>query len=393
MIQRQSKPQVLVIGASPPPHNGMSVATELVLAALRRDLPVIHLDTADRRGLSNIGKFELGNLMLATVHGAKCLWFLLAKRPPIVYVPISQAWLPFLRDCLFLVPARLLRRKVVVHLHGGYFGRFYRETSPPMRRIVRYTLGKTSRAIVLGKNVAGVFDSILPASRARIVPNGIPDYFENRLAGQEEVHSPPVLLYLSTLSAEKGALDLLRVLPRVKRSVGGVRAILAGEWYSQRDKIAAEHLVDRLGLRTSVEFTGPVEPARKRELLELGDVFTLPTKNEGHPYAILEAMSAGLPIISTKVGCIPETVRDGVEGFLIEPGDVEGLAERICALLSDDALRRRMGEASRERFLREFTFEKYAQRMRAVFAEVLEEGQANHRHDQYEPPKGGGTAA
>jgi len=87
---------------------------------------------------------------------------------------------------------------------------------------------------------------------------------------------------------------------------------------------------------------------------------------------ILEAMAAGLPIISTKWACIPEMVEDGVNGFLIDPGDVEELADRICTLLSDDKLRHRMGQASRERFLEDFTFDKFSSRLQGVFSRALD---------------------
>jgi glycosyltransferase involved in cell wall biosynthesis len=374
------KLQLLLIGPSPPPYNGMTTATQLVLKALGSEsIRCIHLDTADRRGLSNVGKFDLGNLTLAAKHGIEFVWLMLTRRPRAVYVPIAQAWLPFLRDCLFLIPARLLRRKVVIHLHGGYFGRFYRQTSPVMRWIIRYALGRTACAIVLGRNVADAFDGILPHERIRIVPNGIPDPFVGRTldASKDAEARPPILLFLSTLKAQKGFLDLLRALPKAREGAGKVRAVFAGEWYGEGVRQTADRLIESLGLREIVEFVGPVGPERKHELLESADILVLPTYNEGHPYVILEAMSAALPIVSTSVACIPETVRDGVEGLLVEPGDIQALADRIGRLLSDASLRKRMGEASRQRFLEEYTYDQFWGKMKAVFAEILEsEGDA-----------------
>jgi glycosyltransferase involved in cell wall biosynthesis len=363
---------ILIVGPSAPPYNGMTRAIELIVAALNDHLSVVHLDTADRRGLSNIGRFELGNLLLAAKHGLTFLWQLLSNRPRIVYIPVSQSWLPFLRDCLFLIPAKLFRRRVVIHLHGGCFGRFYRETSPIMRSIIRYAIGSAFCAIVLGKSVADAFDGILPRERIRIVPNGIPDDFAEReiIQSVEPEGRGPVVLYLSTLAAEKGFLDLLQVLPKVMERVGGVRAVFAGEWYSQQDRDAANQLVDSFGLRNVAEFVGAVGTERKGHLLEGADIFVFPSKNEGHPYVILESMAAGLPIVSTNVACIPETVRDGVEGFLIDPGDLEALADRIECLLVDKSLCNRMGHASRQRFLEEFTYERFAERIKSVFNEV-----------------------
>lgn len=369
---------LLIIGPSPPPYNGMSVATELVVKAVADNLTYVHLDTADRRGLSNIGKFELGNVLLAALHGTRYLWILLSRWPEAVYVPIAQAWLPFLRDCLFLIPAKLMRRKVIIHLHGGYFAKFYRETSPLVRWIIRYALRSVAFAIVLGKNVEGVFEGIIPAERIRMIPNGIPDLFA-RQAHPEKDHRRPAVLFLSTLMGEKGFLDLLCTLPLVRERFGEFRAIFAGAWYRQSDKEAAKRHVSRFELGPNVEFVGAVDPTKKQQLLENSDVLVFPTKYpfEGHPYVILEAMAAGLPIISTNWACIPEMVQDSLNGFLIEPGNTDELAEKLCLLLADGALRKKMGQASRERFLAEFTFEKFAERIRAVFEEALEEWQPN----------------
>ena len=364
-------PDLLIVGPSPPPYNGMTLATELVVKATEGRFTHVRLDTADRRGLANVGKFDFGNVAFALRDGLKCLWLLASAHPRIVYVPISQAWLPFLRDCLFLIPARLTRRAVVVHLHGGAFGNFYSRTSPVMRWIIRYALGNAACGIVLGKNVQGIFDGVIPSEQIHIVPNGIPDYFASGVQDGAGGGGPPVVLFLGTLVAEKGFLDVLRALPRVRERVGSIRAIFAGEWYSQRDKEAAETIVETSGLGESVDFVGPVGPDRKHALLRAADIFVFPSANEGHPYVILEAMAAGRPIISTNVACIPEMVQDELNGFLIESGDVEKLAEKICALLTDHALCKRMGEASREKFLREFTFDKFAQRMCAVFSSIV----------------------
>jgi glycosyltransferase involved in cell wall biosynthesis len=369
-----NKTKILIIGATPPPYNGMSVATELVLNALEGEFCAIHVDTADRRGLSNIGRIDLRNVFLAVYHGLEYLRLLLLKNPKIVYVPIAQDRLAFLRDSLFLIPARLLGKKVIVHLHGGYFATFYRSASASTQRLIRYCLGKSARAIVLGTSLGDMFEGVLPRERVRVIPNGIPDYF---CAGQSSASNgrQRTILYLSTLLKEKGALDVLTALPMIAESVPDVRAVFAGEWYRAEDQQSAERIVRDLKLESRVEFIGPVAPPRKYEVVREADLFVMPTyyKNEGHPFVILEAMSAGLPVVSTNVGCIPETVVDGVNGFIVEPGNKEEFAGRVVSLLTNDDLRRRMGKASRTRFLEHYTLDRFSSQMRDLFREVAAE--------------------
>jgi glycosyltransferase involved in cell wall biosynthesis len=366
-----SKLTVLIIGPTPPPFNGMSVATELVLKALGSSVSTIHLDTADRRGLSNLGKLDLMNVVLALYHGLKYLWLLLFKRPKVVYVPIAQATLPFLRDCLFLVPARLLRKKLVVHLHGGHFGTFYQGASPAMRGIIRFALGRADLAIVLGSSLVGAFAGVIPADRIRVVPNGIPDHFQG-LSKSAPSAGTGKILFLSTLMREKGTLDLLAAIPRVRERIPDVHVSFAGEWFRIEDRDAAQKLVTDLSLESCTRFLGPVAPPFKYDLLKDADLFVMPTryKNEGHPYVILEAMSAGLPVISTNAGCISETVIDRVTGFVVEAGNTEALADKITVLLEDDVLRRKMAEASRKRFLEFYTFARFSRDMEGIFAEL-----------------------
>jgi glycosyltransferase involved in cell wall biosynthesis len=362
--------RLLIIGPSAPPYNGMTLATELVYRATENRFTQLRLDTADRRGLSNIGKLDLGNIWLALLHGTKFLWILLIERPDLVYVPISQASLPFLRDCLFLIPARWMRRSTIVHLHGAAFANFYRNASALIRVVIRYALGRAACGIVLGKNLKGIFEGVIPPERIHIVPNGIPDYFENRLENIKH-HRTPVLLFLGTLVAEKGFLDLLRALPEARKRIGDVRVVFAGEWYSPADKREADLLVKKYALDPYVEFVGPVGPDRKYTLLRNADIFVFPSRNEGHPFVLLEAMASARPVISTNVGCIPEIVDDQRTGFLVDPGDVSALTEKICTLITDEFRRKQMGEAGREKFLKAFTFDRFSQRMCDVFTEVM----------------------
>jgi glycosyltransferase involved in cell wall biosynthesis len=378
VVKKDKTVNIIIIGPTPPPYNGMSVATEMVKAALKDGgVGYLHLDTADRRGIANIGRLELGNVWRALWHGLRFAWILVARRPQVVYVPIAQSGLPFMRDCLFLVPARVFGRKVVIHLHGGYFGKFYAGAHPMMRRLVRYAIGRVSCAVVLGEMLRGVFDGVVPRSRIRVVPNGIPDWFADTWeslgrACKGGAQGNPTVFYVGALMREKGVLDLIRALHGVVMRGVPVRAVFAGEWYREEDRVSAQALVENCGLTNVVRFVGPVGFLHKKMWLQKADVFALPSFYEGQPYSILEAMSAGLPVISTTVGCIPETVRDGVEGFLIDPGDVEALTERLTRLVLDPVLREQMGRAARQRFLKCYTYERFAEDMRSIFMEVLE---------------------
>jgi glycosyltransferase involved in cell wall biosynthesis len=102
-----------------------------------------------------------------------------------------------------------------------------------------------------------------------------------------------------------------------------------------------------MGVSNAVEFLGWIDGAAKAQALAEATVYALPSYMEGLPMGVLEAMAVGLPVVATTVGGIPDVIEDGVTGLLIEPGDQDGLARALSLLLSDAALRHRMGAAAR----------------------------------------------
>ena len=181
------------------------------------------------------------------------------------------------------------------------------------------------------------------------------------------------MLYLSTLMREKGLIDLIEAIPLVEQAVGKVLFIFSGEWFREEDRDRALALVRGLRVEEQVKFTGAVESPEKEKLFEDADMFVLPSHGEGQPFAVLEAMRAGLPVVAKDTGCVGETVIDGATGFIVDKQNPRMLAERVMQLVRDPLLRQEMGEASRHRFLDNYTLDRWAERMADVFDEVLAE--------------------
>lgn len=362
MTQRSSlSPRILAVGPTPPPLNGMSVATGFLMQTrAARTLGIRLIDTADRRGLGNVGRLDLGNIALALIHGVRFLAALLTAWPTVVYVPVAQNNLGFLRDSLFLIPARLTRRSVVIHVHGGHFGEFYSSAGAVMRLLIRFCLSRVTSVVVLGECLRGMLEGVVPPDRVHVVPNGID-------VPQSDALSPDdrLVLWLSKMDATKGYLDVLEAAPEVLRAVPGARFVFAGEWLTEDDNRSAVDFVRAHGIADRVAFAGPVAGDSKDALLASAGVFVLPTRYryEGQPYAILEAMSRGVPVITSPAGCIAETVVEGQTGLFVPAGDVASITSAVITLLTDEPLRRSMGEAGRRRFLSEYTSSKWDDRM------------------------------
>jgi glycosyltransferase involved in cell wall biosynthesis len=118
------------------------------------------------------------------------------------------------------------------------------------------------------------------------------------------------------------------------------------------DRTRLEQLAHELGIARACYFVGYQEDVAG--YYRLFDAFVLPSVNEGTPVSAIEALASGTPVVANRVGGVPDVVRDGVDGFLVDPGDVTGAGAKLAVLAGDDALRRKMGEAGRERVLERY---------------------------------------
>ena len=163
-------------------------------------------------------------------------------------------------------------------------------------------------------------------------------------------------------------LDSLKVLK--EKGCRVVCDFVGGETV-EMDAAMFQAEVAKRGLEGMVVYHGRKYGKDKDAFLNTADIFVFPTfyHNECFPLVLLEAMEHGVACISTTEGGIPGIIDDGKTGFLVPKHDAETLAEKIQTLLSDAALRQRMGEAGREKFEKEFTLEVFEKRM----AEILRE--------------------
>ena len=351
--------KVAFLAPTPPPVMGPSVATQIVLSEPPPpDLQLLHIDTADRRSLGTLGRVDLKNLWDAFSAYGRLFGTLVARHPHLVYIPVSQTTIGFLRDAGHIALARLFGRRVLLHLRGGYFRTWYEEECGRlMKAFVRFWLRRTHGVIVLGESLRALFQGLVPDERIHVVPNG-DDYPE--LRGTERTYGGRrglQVLFLGNLIPTKGPGDLLRAAPAVLRRHPATRFVFAGAWRDEAFRAWALRFVEEHGLGDRVAFVGPVDRARKVELLRESDLFAFPTyyRNEGHPWVIVEALAAGLPVVSTDHGCIRECVHDGRNGRLVAKRDPDALARAVSDLLDRPEDLERMARASRDLHEERFT--------------------------------------
>ncbi len=166
------------------------------------------------------------------------------------------------------------------------------------------------------------------------------------------------LLYVGSLTRLKGLNVLLAALPEVVARFPDARLRIVGDGPA---RAALEEQAARVGLSGIVDFSGAISYSALPEVLGAADVFVYPSFSEAMPRAVLEAMAMERPVVATRVGGIPEAMRDGVEGFLVPPGDPRALADAVCRLLAAPAQAQTFGRRARQRVADHFSFSKNVQ--------------------------------
>lgn len=272
------------------------------------------------------------------------------------------------RKVVIVAVAKLLGLRVVLHLHDYNYRSFLQTVPSALVWTVRAAFQAADSVVVLGSaDKATVIEALgVSPGRVVIVPNGVPP---PRVEPPARPESGPVnVLFLGDPSRRKGVHDLLAAFARpeldVKAGAPPWSAIVAGgggELEGFRADVVA------LGLEGRVSLPGWLAASEVADRLAQADVLVLPSYGEGMAMAVLEAMSYGLCVVSTPVGALAEVIEDGVNGLLVAPGDVEGLARTLRLCLDDAPLRRRLGAGARETFATGYDVRTYPDRILAAF--------------------------
>ncbi|MFN2617709.1 MAG: glycosyltransferase [Thermoleophilaceae bacterium] len=229
------------------------------------------------------------------------------------------------------------------------------------RRLRRALMRRVAAHVAVGERAARLVEGYvgLPAGAVRTIHNGIPDHGP---VPARSLAPAPVVGTITRVDRHKGLdvlLEALRELPQAHAVVVGEGPELAALLERARSSGVGDRLV------------APGFDPDPRSALAGFDVFVLPSRFESFPLSILEAMLAGLPVVASEVGSVPEAVREGETGFLVPPGDAAALAGALRRLLDDAELRTQMGERGRALVRERFTAARMARDYERLYSDVL----------------------
>ena len=356
-----TRPGVILVGPQTPTTGGMSAVVRGIWRAMTgrgRQTIVINSGKTTPTGRSAVaGVFAQMRLAWRLARAIR------RTGAKIVHIHTCSGRV-FWRDVVLAAIARLGNRRVVWHIHGGRFGEFAASCGRMWGRVMRWALETASAVVALSDGWRAALQPIAPKATWRVVPNGVPIEATDETASER-------FLFLGNLGPSKGAADLIAAVAIAKQRGGELHVDLAGPETAPGQRESLAKAIDEAGLGHHVRLVGVVSGSAKQRALAAAGCLVQPSAVEAMPLSVLEALAAGRAVIATDVGAIGEMIDDGVEGVVIQPGDVTALADAMMRLAGDSEERHRMGAAAREKARRCYSEQAMADALEGVYDLVI----------------------
>jgi glycosyltransferase involved in cell wall biosynthesis len=362
--------RVLMIGPGEGVGGGISALIETFLPVLEKQVSVRYLPSVKQRQLKDSGKWSARNLMIAFSQYVRFLAAMFRFRPHIIHLHTSQgvAWL---KDTFFVVAGKVFRVHVILHMHGGNFDAIYAENPRLIQNYTRMILDFAVAVISVSVEWKTRLAKLIPAARVFPFKNCI----DVQIYHPQDIGSPDRsvnILFLGRIGPLKGAFDLIEAVHCLPPGGCDFHVYMVGPEERDGDFHVAQDLLEKYQLSGICELSGSVPRETVLQLFNKASIFVLPSYYEGLPMAILEALAAGLPVIATPVGGIPEVVQDAFNGFLLAPGDIQALKGALEKLVMDADLRKIMGDRSRKIAERDLDVAAYVENLTALYLRLKE---------------------
>lgn len=333
-----------MIGPSLEEKGGMGSVGTLILNTVPADVQMQHISTWDGERSRDSGihrsKVFLEALLL--------FWRkLLADEVDLVHIHLAERG-SALRKAIIVLMAIAFRKPVILHAHGCEFHSFHGQLSPVIKRVLNLILRQSTHLIALSESWRDYYIDYCGFTTKQVVvfpnPVEIPENIPDRVNSNQKIK----FVSLGRIGKRKGTFDLLNAFAKLTpKQQEKSELVLAGIGELEE----AGRLAKMLNVEQHVTFAGWVDPQQRGDLLADADVFVLPSYNEGLPMALLEAMSWGLPSITTPVGGIPEVITHQENGWLVNPGNIKELSNALGSFIEDASLRQVIGKAARQQII------------------------------------------
>lgn len=360
-----NRPVVLILGPHRAAVSGVSTHLNLLIGStLADDFDLVHFQV----GSEGREEGALGKVLRLFASPFALAATIIFRHVSIVHLNTSLNPRAYWRDLAYLFVARALGARVLYQVHGGKLPQDFFAGSGLLTAFLRWTLEVPQLVVVLAQCELEAYRKFVPGQQVVALPNAIDcKPFGAVPTVRSSPDRPLRLVFIGRVAREKGLYETLQGMCLAHELGAETRLVIAG---SGAEEARLQRYAQALGIASRVTFAGPVFGADKVKLLAGADVMMLPSYSEGLPYALLEGMAAGIPVIATPVGAIPDVVAEGIHGSLVPPRDGKAIAEALAILAADRERLSWMSRACRRRIRAAFSIERLAAEISLHYAQL-----------------------
>lgn len=353
----------------PPPIHGAAMVGKYIhdseLINMAFNCHFINLTTA--KDLQDIGKGGIGKLWKLISLLIKVIKAVKKIKPQLVYVTPNSCGGAFYKDFIVVQLLKALGQKVIIHYHNKGV---VLHQNKWLDNLLYTCFFKKIKVILLSEALYQDIKKYAHKKDIYICPNGIPKTLHTKPLIKKD-NSIIHLLFLSNLLISKGVFILLDACKILKDKGYSFSCEFVGGETAEIDATCFKEEVKKQKLNNIVAYVGKKYGEEKQKYFEKADIFVFPTYNECFPLVLLEAMEQALPCISTNEGGISSIIENGNTGYLVQKHSTEKIAEKIEYLIVHPEQRIAMGKAGKEKFLKEFTLDKFEIRMKDILKDCI----------------------
>lgn len=337
------KNKILLYLELPPPIHGMTYINKIIYNNLQKEDNYFFYDTNFTIDVNEVSKVSLKKILknISIMFMAWKAFFVF--NPKSVYSILSATKFGIIRDFAILLPSLLLKKRLVLHLHGFTYYKIYQ--SSKLYKYLFDILSKNAVLIVLCEKQKSQTLTIM--AKSSVVLNNCINK-KSRIIEAKVRNKILQICYISNISKQKGTLNLIKAVYNRK----DIKLVIAGNFLSEK-----EDFFKLLNQSKNISYLGFADERIKQEIFESSDIFCLPSKlEEGSPISIIEAMSYGLPVIASDKGCIADMIDE--MGYLLPQDYSEGdilngikFIDNDYNVLSANAIKKYQQNYSQEKFI------------------------------------------
>ena len=365
------KPKILFIMHMPPPVHGAAMMGQYIhdSKVINDAFDCYYINPSLSKEVANVGKINLRKIACLFSNLFSIARTVLKEKPDLCYFTSTIGGWGIFRDMLTVGLLKLLRQRIILHLHNKGARNFYAKHK--IAGLAYRTIFRNTKVILLAEELYEDISLFARKKNIYYCPNGIPVTLDKPIE-RLQPHTPYRFLFLSNMIESKGVVVLLKACRILKEKGYKFICNFVGKWSDITEKDFNGYVAE-LGISDCVCANGPKYGKEKEAFLAGSDALAFPTyyENEAFPLVLLEGMEFGLPCISTYEGGIPSIIEDNENGVLVKQRDAHQLAEAMMQLIERPSEGIRMGENGRKRFLERYTLECFENRMAGILKDCI----------------------